>query len=80
MQGAYVVKQISWALEIVLPKDDSKRFNVLPKRWVVERTFAWFESYRRLSKDYEYNTDTAEAMIQIAAILRVQIKMRLTHF
>jgi len=40
----------------------------MPKRWVVERTFAWFESYRRLSKDFEFNTDTSEAMIQLAMI------------
>jgi len=45
-----------------------ENFDVLPKRWVVERTFAWFESYRRLSKDYEFNPDTSEAMIQFTMI------------
>lgn len=57
-----------WILDIVLRKDDSPKFAVIPKRWVVERTFAWFESYRRLSKDFEYNTNTSEAMIQLAMI------------
>jgi putative transposase len=57
-----------WILEIVLRKDDSPKFAVIPKRWVVERTFAWFESYRRLSKDFEFNTNTSEAMIQLAMI------------
>ena len=40
----------------------------LPKRWVVERTFAWFGRYRRLSKDYEKLTETSETMVQISAI------------
>lgn len=60
--------KFGWILEIVLRKDSSKKFEVLPKRWIVERTFAWFESYRRLSKDFEYNTDTSQAMIQLAMI------------
>jgi transposase len=46
----------------------SSKFTVIPKRWVVERTFAWFESYRRLSKDFEFRTDTSEDMIQFAMI------------
>ena len=43
-------------------------FKVLPRRWVVERTFAWLGRYRRLSKDYEYHTDTSESMLYIAMI------------
>ena len=61
-----VYKSFGWLLDIVLRSDNNKSFEVLPKRWVVERTFAWFESYRRLSKDYEFNTNTSEAMIQLA--------------
>ena len=38
-------------------------FKVMPRRWVVERTFAWIGKYRRMSKDYEYFTKTSEAMI-----------------
>ena len=41
-------------------------FKVLPKRWIVERTFAWLNKYRRLSKDYEYLTDTSEAILLLA--------------
>ncbi|MFT3754081.1 MAG: transposase [Paludibacter sp.] len=40
----------------------------MPQKWVVERTFAWFESYRRLSKDFEFLTDTSENMIRLAMI------------
>ncbi|MGA1870532.1 MAG: IS5 family transposase [bacterium] len=55
-----------WALEIV--KRVGKGFMILPRRWVVERTFAWIGRYRRMSKDYEYRTDTSESMIRIAMI------------
>ena len=61
-------KAFGWAVEIVLRSDTSTKFEVLPKRWIVERTFAWFESYRRLSKDFEYQTETSQAMIQLAMI------------
>ncbi len=44
------------------------RFVVLPKRWIVERTFAWFSRYRRLSKDYETLPRSSESMIHIAMI------------
>jgi putative transposase len=57
-----------WALEIVRRCDDVTGFKVLPRRWVVERTFGWLGRYRRLSKDYEYLTATSEAMIHIAMI------------
>lgn len=61
--------KFGWILEIVLRSDHSSKFTVIPQRWIVERTFAWFESYRRLSKDFEYLTDdTSEAMIQFAMI------------
>lgn len=63
-----VKRAFGWVVDIVLRSDDQKTFVALPKRWVVERTFAWFESYRRLSKDYEYHTDTSETMIQLAMI------------
>lgn len=61
-------RTFGWILEIVLRKDQSSKFQVIPKRWVVERTFAWFESYRRLSKDFEYYTLTSQTMIQLAMI------------
>lgn len=60
--------RFGWILEIVLRSDHSSKFTVIPQRWVVERTFAWFESYRRLSKDFEFLTNTSEAMIQLAMI------------
>ena len=43
-------------------------FTVLKRRWVVERTFAWLDAYRRLSKDYEYLPESSEAMIHLAMI------------
>lgn len=57
-----------WALEIVHKLEGQTGFQVLPRRWVVERTFAWLGHSRRLSKDYEELTEISEAMIQVAMI------------
>lgn len=57
-----------WAVEITLPDANIKGFQVLPRRWVVERTFSWFCHSRRLSKDYEYSPRTSEAMIYVVMI------------
>ena len=55
-----------WLLEIVKRSDDVRGFEVLPNRWIVERTFAWLGRYRRLSKDYEALPETSEAFIYVA--------------
>jgi putative transposase len=57
-----------WTLEIVKRTDGLKGFQVLPRRWVVERTLGWLGRYRRLSKDYESLPQSSEAMVQIAMI------------
>ncbi|MBD2637480.1 transposase, partial [Synechocystis sp. FACHB-908] len=55
-------------LNVVSKKQGQKGFEVLPRRWVVERTFAWFGRYRRLSKDYEYLPTTSETMLYVAMV------------
>jgi putative transposase len=55
-------------LEVVRRREGQKGFEVLPRRWVVERTFAWLGFHRRLSKDYEAVPETSEAMIYVAMI------------
>jgi putative transposase len=57
-----------WTVEIVKRAADSAGFTVLPRRWVVERTFGWFGRYRVLSKDYEQLPESSEAMVVIAMI------------
>ena len=57
-----------WALEIVKRPRDSHHFQVLPRRWVVERTFAWLSRCRRMSKDYEALTETTEVWTHIAMV------------
>ncbi len=64
-------EQGPWTLEIVKRSDDLKGFKVLPRRWVVERSFGWLCPYRRLSKDYEESPDSSEAHIYIAMIHRM---------
>ena len=64
----WVMSMSGWVLEIVKRPRASHQFEVLPRRWVVERTLAWLGRCRRLSKDYEALTDTTEAWLHIAAI------------
>ena len=60
-----------WTVQIVKRSDTAEGFEVLPRRWVVERTFAWLNRCRRLSKDWEKSIASAEAWILIAHIRRV---------
>lgn len=57
-----------WRLEIVSRLAGVKGFVLLPKRWVVERTFAWLGRARRLSKDVERRTDSSESMVRVRGI------------
>jgi putative transposase len=89
--GAYGGELLVWVwalrpwrkvrLEIVKRPKGVKGFQLLPWRWIVERTFGWLGRYRRLSKDYEYLPQTSEAMIRVAMIhLMVRRLARLTCF
>jgi putative transposase len=61
-------EECGWELQVVKRTDKEEGFEVLPERWVVERTFGWLGRSRRLSKDYERLPETSEAMIQMAMI------------
>jgi len=74
----WVHKTCGWKLEIVKRDKGVKGFQVLPRRWVVERTFAWLSFYRRLSKDYEVLTETSEAMIY-AAMVHLMVRRLALH-
>ena len=58
----------SWTLEIIRRSDTAKGFVLLPRRWVVERTFAWLGRCRRLAKDWERSIESATAWATIASI------------
>lgn len=62
-----VAKTGSWALQIV-KRSDAHRFVVLPKRWIVERTFAWLGRCRRLARDWENFNQKALAFLRLASI------------
>ena len=64
----WVKTNCGWLLEIVKRRDKLPGFKLLPRRWVVERTFGWLGRYRRLTRDYEYWPESSEAMVQIAMI------------
>lgn len=57
-----------WSLEIVKRSDNTSDFEIVPRRWVVERTFAWLDRYRRLSKDYEVLNRSSETRCRLATI------------
>ncbi|WP_373653804.1 IS5 family transposase [Schlesneria sp. DSM 10557] len=64
----WVKESFGWNLQTILRPPNTSRFVDLPKRWIVERTFAWLARHRRHSKDYEHNPETSEVMIQISMI------------
>ncbi len=73
--GAYGGKLVEWAktvggwiLELVRRPVQQHTFQVLPRRWVVERTLAWLSRCRRLSKDYEERPESSEAWVHIAMV------------
>jgi putative transposase len=68
-----VKKTFGWVLKVIRRPFGVKMFVLLPKRWIVERTFGWLASQRRLSVDYERSAKVSEAMIQVAMI-RIMIK------
>lgn len=65
---SWVEETLGWKLEIVEKPKDQSGFQVLPKRWIVERTFAWLVRQRRLARDYERLPETSESFIYVAMI------------
>ena len=61
-------KEYGYELKISPKIKDETPGKVSPKRWIIERTFSWFENFRRLSKDFEFLLETSQAMIYLASI------------
>jgi putative transposase len=66
--GEWVQQEFEIVLEIVQKVKDQVGFVLLPRRWVVERFFAWLGNFRRLSKDYEFLPEASESWIYLASI------------
>ena len=66
----------AYQVRVVSRPAGAEGFVLLPKRWVVERTFAWLGRYRRLSKDYEYATAVSETWVKVSAIHHMVRKLR----
>ena len=69
--GDWVKGQGAWQLDIVRRNTDAEGFEVLPKRWIVERTFAWLGRYRHPGKDYERRLGSSETWIHMALSRRM---------
>jgi putative transposase len=65
---AWTQEVCAWVLEIVKRSDTAKGWVLLPRRWVVERTFGWLSQCRALARDYEFHPETSEGLIQVAMI------------
>lgn len=72
----WVYEHTGWELEIIKRPEGAEGFIVLPKRWVVERTFAWLNKHRRLRSDYEECLASSEAMIRLAMISLMLRRLR----
>lgn len=68
--GEEIIQDVlrSSKIQLEITKRSEQRFVVIPRRWVVERSIAWVNRYRRLSKDYEYRTTTSESMVYMTGI------------
>jgi putative transposase len=64
----WVDEWTGWKMEIVKRSDTAKGFELLPQRWIIERTFGWLMRYRRLVRDHEFYPQTSENMIYMAMI------------
>ncbi len=80
VDGGYKEKFIAWfhahcqwVVEVAKRRKDAVGFEVIPKRWIVERTFGWYNHFRGLSKDYEYHPEISESMVYLASI-RIMLK------
>jgi len=62
---AWAREMMGWEVEVVKRPAGQKGFVVLPRRWAVERTFAWLGRFRRLSQDYEFRVESSEAFIYL---------------
>ena len=65
---AWVALVCGWVIQIVKRSDTAKGWVLLPRRWVVERTFGWLSQCRALARDYEYHAETSAALIQVAMV------------
>ena len=63
---AWVWQTCGWYLGIVKRSQGAQGWELLPHRWVVERTFAWLDRCRRLSKDYEFHPTTSETWVRVS--------------
>ena len=72
----WVANLTGWLWQVVKRSDEKKTFVLLPRRWVVERSFAWLSFHRRLSKDYEKLARKSESAMYIAMLLMILRRLK----
>jgi transposase len=68
---SWCAEHIGWQLKVVPRNSDNSTFEVIPRRWVVERSIAWIRRNRRLVNDYERKVQTSECWLKVAMIRRM---------
>ena len=82
--GGYAGTLLEWSRKLwrctvqIVKRTELHTFKVLPRRWVVERTFGWLGRYRRLNRDYERRAQTGETMVYLAMIRLVLTRLART--
>ena len=76
--GDWVQAHGTWQLRLVRRDPAAEGFAVVPKRWIVERTFAWLGRHRRLCKDYQGRMDSSAAWLHVAMARRMLKQLTLT--
>ena len=64
----WFLEHCKWVVEVAKKREGAIGFEVIPLRWIVERTFGWYNHFRGLSKDYEYHPEISESMVYLASI------------
>ncbi len=64
----WFLEHCKWIVEVAKKREGAIGFEVIPLRWIVERTFGWYNHFRGLSKDYEYHPEISESMVYLASI------------
>jgi putative transposase len=72
---AWTEQECGWRVAVVKREPGKKGWQVLPKRWIVERTYGWLGRYRSLSKEYDYLPQSSESRISLAMIHRMLCRL-----
>ena len=78
--AAKIKKAFGYALKVIVSGDKPNGFKPISKRWIVERTFSWFDNYRRLYRNYEFTFNLAKKIVKLTVKEYYQTKTRFKYY